>query len=465
MPPLHEVRDEAVTETVSTRPRSPSVATALSCLFPGLGQGYAGRRRAAALFAAPTVVVHLAVLLVAAGGIGQLVSLLIDPTRALAVAALIVLLGLWRLASMGDALRSMGRRGSDARRRGTVVFAVLTAAVIVTHGWAGYVAWSFHEAGEQIFVGEDPISEPSDAPGSPRPTLIPALGLDERPPPFATPESATARVNVLMIGLDSAENRTTMLTDTMIVASVDPETGDIAMVSFPRDIADFPLPDGRTFRGKLNSLYAWAWHRPKEFPDGPLATLAGAVGHLLGIPIQYYAAVDLAGFSRMVDAVGGVTVDNADQINDPTYAWPDGQRGFVLSPGQHRLDGRTALAYVRTRKGVGDSDFTRARRQQQVLLALRLELTKADTIARIPALTKAAAQTVSTSFPTDRIGEFIDLALELDDENVEQVVLGPPYSVRARGPDVTDYRVRLDMDRLAALSIELFGSASRYYGD
>ena len=97
-----------------------------------------------------------------------------------------------------------------------------------------------------------------------------------------------------------------------------------------------------------------------------------------------------------------------------------------------------------------------------MLLALRRELTKPDTIAQIPSLTKAAARTVSTNFPTDRIGEFIDLALELDVKNVEQVVLGPPYSVRARGPDVTDYRVRLDMDRLAALSIELFGSASRY---
>ena len=453
-----------MTDTVHTRPGSPSVATALSFLFPGLGQQYVGRRRAAAIFATPVVVIIAIVLLIAAGSIGQLASLLIDPSRALIVAAVLVFLGLWRLASMGDALRFQEHRGSDAHRRGMVVFAILAAVVIVTHGWAGYVAWSFHDAGEQIFGAGDPML---DAPASARPTFMPtfmpALGPDV-PPPFATPETASARVNMLMIGVDSAENRNTMLTDTMIVVSVDPEAGDIAMVSFPRDIADFPLPDGRTFRGKLNSLYAWAWHRPKEFPDGPLGTLAGAVGHLLGIPIHYYAAIDLAGFERMVDAVGGVTVDNPKQINDPTYAWPNGKRGFVLSPGKHRLDGQTALAYVRTRKGAGDSDFSRARRQQQVLLALRRELTKADTFARIPALTKAAAQTVSTSFPTDRIGEFIDLALELDDKNVKQVVLGPPYSARARGPDVTDYRVRLDMDRLAKLSVDLFGSASRYSG-
>lgn len=453
-----------MTDPISARPRSPSVATALSFLFPGLGQGYAGRRRAAWIFAAPALTVLAALLLVAAGGLGQLVALLLDPTRAAVVAVVAVLLGAWRLVAMGEAAGDLRVRGPAAQRRTTAVFAVLAAIVLASHGWVGYVAWSFHEAGEEIFVGDEqePAADPSGAPVVP--TLIPGLGPDVRPTPFATPETKEARVNVLMIGVDSGENRRTMLTDTMIVVSVDPTTGAIAMVSFPRDIADFPLPDGRTFRGKLNSLYAWAWHRPKEFPDGSLGTLAGTIGHLLGIPIQYYAAIDLGGFSRMIDAVGGVTVDNPKQIDDPTYEWPDGRRGFQLAPGKHRLDGETALAYVRTRKGIGDSDFSRARRQQQVLLALRRELTKADTIARIPQLTNAAARTISTNFPTDRIGEFVELALELDVKNVEQVVLGPPYSKRATGPDVTDYRVRLDMDRLAALSIELFGSASRYYG-
>ena len=95
------------------------------------------------------------------------------------------------------------------------------------------------------------------------------------------------------------------------------------------------------------------------------------------MPIHYYAAIDLAGFRRMIDLVGGVTIDNPKPIIDPRYDWLDGRHGFELSAGKHKLNGANALAYVRSRQGVGDSDFTRARRQQQVLLALRSKLTSA----------------------------------------------------------------------------------------
>ena len=63
----------------------------------------------------------------------------------------------------------------------------------------------------------------------------------------------------------------------------------------------------------------------------------------------------------MIDLVGGVTVDNPKAINDPRYDWLDGRRGFRLTAGKHKLDGDTALAYVRSRQGVGDNDFQRAR--------------------------------------------------------------------------------------------------------
>ncbi len=76
----------------------------------------------------------------------------------------------------------------------------------------------------------------------------------------------------------------------------------------------------------------------------------------------------------MIDAVGGVTVDNPKAINDPRYDWLDGTSGFYLDAGKVHLNGRKALAYVRSRQGIGDTDFTRAARQQQVLVALRNKL-------------------------------------------------------------------------------------------
>ena len=153
----------------------------------------------------------------------------------------------------------------------------------------------------------------------------------------------------------------------MLIASIDPATKDVVMVSFPRDISNFKLWDGRPYSGKLNSLMTYALLHPKEFPDGPINTLTKELGYLLGVPIYYYAAINLDGFKQMVDLVGGVTVTYDQDIFDPSYAWEDAAatHGFVFHAGTHHLDGKTALAFVRSRKA--DSDFARAARQQILL--------------------------------------------------------------------------------------------------
>ena len=117
------------------------------------------------------------------------------------------------------------------------------------------------------------------------------------------------RLNVLLIGMDKGRGRDHALTDTLIVVSLDPVGKSVSMASLPRDLVNVPLGDGRTFGPKLNSLLSYATRHPKDFPAGGTRTLEDAVGALLGIPIHYYATVDLAGFAKMVDAVGGVDVN------------------------------------------------------------------------------------------------------------------------------------------------------------
>ena len=143
-------------------------------------------------------------------------------------------------------------------------------------------------------------------------------------PPFATPASEQSRITILITGVDKTTERTHSLTDTLLVVSVDPATGATSMVSFPRDIARFPLYGGGRTRGKINSLLTYASNNPDAFPDGPLPTVARELGYLLGIPINYYAALDLDGFRRMIDAVGGVKVNVQRAINDSFYNWLDG---------------------------------------------------------------------------------------------------------------------------------------------
>lgn len=451
------------TPSVSTpfrRGRSPYTAGILSFLWPGLGQWYAGRTRTAALFALPVIGIALILLLQAIGSLGQLASLLLTPSSALTVVILIGLLAAWRLLAIADAM-SIGEVRSPLRHRPTVAtFSVLALAVLLMHGAAGYGAWAFYDATSRIFVND----------GSPDGSPLPVAGVTADPDaeyqasPIATPEDSSSRINILLTGIDAASHRTEELTDTLMVVSVDPATGQVAMISFPRDITHFPLYDGGIYDGKINSFMSNARQHPDQYPDGPLTSLVKEMGFLLGAPIHYYAAIDLAGFRRMINLVGGVTVDNPRAIDDPRYDWLDGTHGFKLSAGEHHLDGRRALAYVRSRQGVGDTDFSRARRQQQVLLALREELTKPQNVPQIPGLLDAAGDTIRTNFPSERVGEMIDLAQGIDTETVRQIVLGPRKYADQPPPSTTGgtYELRLKMDVLAALSIEIFGPSSRY---
>jgi LCP family protein required for cell wall assembly len=438
---------------------SPAVAAALSFVWPGLGQWYAGRPREAAIFAVPVAATVLVVLVWLGGGVERALLDLLIPGVAIAFVILVIADGVWRLSSMLHAAQLP--RGREAVRRPptNAIVAALGVVVLVSHVWAAAVGWSLYEASGRMF----PPVVVGPTPG-PSASATPAPSGDFLATPQATPESESARINVLLTGIDSSELRTHALTDTLIVVSVDPTTGETAMVSFPRDIARFRMSDGRLFTGKINSLMTAANNDPARYPDGGLPTLIRELGYLLGVPLHYYAAVDLAGFANLIDAVGGVDIDNPKAINDPTYGgWTDGRVGFRLSAGRHHLDGETALAYARSRRGAGDNDFTRARRQQQLLVALRVRLTDPTLLPRLPSIIDAGSRVVKTNFPRERLDEMLTVAQSIEgEEGITRVVLGPPYAKNPPAGTPGGYQLVLDMERLAKLSIELFGSDSRY---
>lgn len=443
--------------TPPTRRRSATIATALSFLWPGLGQAYAARPRRAILFAVPALAFATLVVWQLVSGIETFALRFLTPTIAASFTLLAVATAVWRILSMGDAIQVTDPR--SWRRPSTLTtFGVLGLVTVLMHGSLAWGLWSVYDAGSKIFTGDDPGSEPGATPNPSN--LFPATPVGTPPPPGE-------RITVLITGIDSQPGRSTNLTDTMIVASMDPDTGETSMVSIPRDLARFELPDGRIYRGKINSLMSYAQRNPDEFPEGPLPALMNALGHIVGVPVPYYAAINLPGFVQMVDAVGGIDIVNQKAINDPRYGgWTDGRPvGFKLAAGPHHLDGQEALAYARSRKGAGDNDFTRARRQQEVLLALRKRLTDPSVIPQIPALIAAAGETVRTNFPPERIGEMLDLAKRVDDGTVDRVVLGPRKY--ADQPPLSEagglYILVPKMDEIARLSIAYYGSDSRYW--
>lgn len=392
------------------------------------------------------------------GGLFAFAAQVIDPSVALTLLILSMIVGVWRLLAMTDTLLMTGGRRAFRSRAGAV-FAALAVVVLLTHGVVGYYAWSFYDAGSKIFVGEPSPDRSTD------PAVSPSQTDDFAATPFATPATPDARITVLFTGIDHTTTRTENLTDTLLIVSLDPTTHKVAMVSFPRDISDFKLWDGSIYHGKINSLMSYAKSHPSKFPEGPLPTLVHELSYLLGTEIHYYAALDIDGFRRMIDAVGGVTVTVDRAINDFRYDWLDGSpHGLHIKAGTQLMDGRLALAYVRSRYGVGDNDFTRAARQQQLLLALRTKMTDSAMIAKLPELLGVAGETIRTNFPPDRIDEMVGIARLIDETAISRTVLQPPkYSIHP--PTNTTggiYKLHLNMDALAALSIQIFGADSTY---
>ena len=267
------------------------------------------------------------------------------------------------------------------------------------------------------------------------------------------------RMNVLLVGIDAGAGRDHALTDSLIVVSVDPVGRSVSMASLPRDLVNVPLGDGRTFAPKLNSLLSYAGRHKDEFPDGGMRTLENAVGSLLGIHIHYYATIDLKGFVKMVDAVGGVDVNVKQALDDPKYGGYGvvGREGWTVDVGQHHFDGKDALAYARIRRSEGQTDFTRQARQQEILLALRSKVVKGGALFSLPSLLDAVGQTISTDLPAERLPDLAVLAGEIPSKRIVRVVVRYPL-VHPAKPGQNKYgAVQLpEIDRILAMATGLF---------
>jgi len=381
-------------------------AAGLSAILPGLGQAFNRRWNLAVLFAVPSLgLLLLAVVLLQVQSTGRLVAWVVAPEVLGALLTLNLLVLAWRLLAVGQAFLDTRRQGPTGRLGvgGIVAIGLLVAIPhLIVYRYGTILGETF----ETIFAGEGLAGESATGP-------VPGDG---------------ERINILLVGVDAAQDRTATLTDTMMVASLDPVGPSVSLLSVPRDLVDTPLGNGNQFGPKLNSLLGYADRHPEEFPDGGLRALQDAIGALLDVPIHYYARIEFEGFITMVDAVGGVDVTVAKGFEDPGY---DGfgfdSRGFSITEGEHHLDGATALAYARSRKAAGESDFTRAARQQQILVAMRDQLAGGGSLLfELPALLGAVGQTVRSDVPVDQLPELAAILDEVDRDEMVSVVIRHP---------------------------------------
>lgn len=241
------------------------------------------------------------------------------------------------------------------------------------------------------------------------------------------------------------------------MASYFPERDKLTMISIPRDTGRLPLYKGGTYPNRINSFLGYAKGNAALFPEGPIVALMRELGYVLGTRITLYAATNLDGLPQAVDAVGGVDVVLNRPIADPGF-------NLFLEPGPYHLDGRSVMPYVRSRHGPNNSDYQRARRQQDVLKALATRVQDPAVLVRLPEVMDALARVVRTNVPREGTSTLLTILRRANDATTEHLVLSPPdYANRIPPAEVNGrYMTQLDMSAIRALSLRLFGTYSRY---
>jgi LCP family protein required for cell wall assembly len=271
--------------------------------------------------------------------------------------------------------------------------------------------------------------------------------------------SGSDRVMILVMGIDrrAGEEERGYRTDTMLLVSIDPATHSAAMLSIPRDLwVTIPGFDENTINTAnwLGDSY--------DYPGGGPALAVKTVEYNLGVNIDYYVRLDFTAFEAMIDAIGGVDVVNQTDIEDDEY--PNGSYGyepFYLAAGPQHLNGHDALRYARTRHN--STDIDRARRQQEVVMAVRDRVLNLgmlpSLIVQAPGLYQKLNDSIWTNLTLDQMVSLALLAQDIPRENIKSGVIDYRYVLEGQTETGKDVLIP-QRDKIRQLRDELFNSGS-----
>lgn len=438
----------------------PWLAAVASALIPGVGQFLAGNSRRGRILIIIDVVI-LAVLIFLFRDKVAVLTAWIQPTSlALMMVGNILLFG-YRIWAADDAYRTAKGRTDDSIRpsSGAVLVGAFGLAVILLtpHVVFGYYDLVQYDLITSVFSSDTASDAGTSATTAPSTsgTAAPASATGSTNPGQASPSTSSAavadgpilwdgldRLNILLIGGDFGEGRTGIRTDTMITVSIDPATGEAAMFSVPRNWTQSPLPDGmgvwdcQCYPELINELWVAGEQFPDNFP-GPGTpsenAVKGVISEFLGIPIHYYAMVNLDGFVDIVDALGGVDIFVPSKVVDEEYPNEDGTsyERVEIDQGLQHLDGHLALAYSRTRNQ--DSDYFRMNRQRCVIEAMMEQANPTSLLLNFGKLADVVKNTVTTDIPIDTLPALVELIPDMDMDSVVSVRFIPPeYHLKYR---------------------------------
>ena len=226
------------------------------------------------------------------------------------------------------------------------------------------------------------------------------------------------RLNILLLGIRGVNDPNGgLLTDTLMVMSVKPQTGEVALISIPRDLyVEMPYSD---HKNKINEAYALGIKNDKHWKGG-LKYSKEAIADVTGLDIHYAVSIDFEAFKEMIDTLGGITIT----LDKPFSETNQFEEGIIELPaGCQIIDGDTALLFVRAR--FSSSDFDRARRQQQVLLAVKEKAFGLGVVSnpvKIISILNSIGNHVRTDIELWEIQELAVMSNRLDTSNIKRKV-------------------------------------------
>ena len=509
---------------MSTNP-SPALAAFLSFIFPGIGQIYAGEIRKGLIWVLPMLLFIVAIIWLLLGGTSAMIGLVASTQSRVALLVLNFAFFLYHVAAMIDAYQIARReqmRGFGSPRAAPILLAALVAVTMVLHGVPEVIGIDVNNTLRNL-IGDRPDDvlppppsfgpEPSAGPTlTPAPTESPTAtpGTSGSPTPSGSglptaepsrtplppidlgdwPMAADGRLNLLLVGTDSRSETgvddNSLRTDSMILLSVEIQSGKAAIFSFPRNMCtpsidgscgpvggDSRYPDwlqlslppesaaaypNGIFPDMLNALWRRAAERADRFPgsEGVGAecaqdfecsrgwrALTGTIQQLSGATIDGVIAVNLKGFVALVENLpeecpsgdaraaltnarcyGGVWLDVPTAVHDDRYHTSTQRLITVdIKKGCQFFDGEMALAYSRARHET--SDYDRSRRQQYVLTQIRRQLDPLALLPHIPALLQVADQNLFMTIGESDISNLAQVASRVDADRIYRYDFAP----------------------------------------
>jgi LCP family protein required for cell wall assembly len=271
------------------------------------------------------------------------------------------------------------------------------------------------------------------------------------------------RYNILLLGGDAGPDRLGLRPDSLSVASVDADTGQVVLFGIPRNLEQVPFVEGSPLYGPfpngydcgddclIDYLYTYGHEHPELYPEAEaqgskpgVEAMRDAAEGVTGLTIQYYVLIDMQGFSELIDALGGIDITVAERVPLGSNQYDDGSHapaiGYIEAGPQH-MDGATALWYARSRYAT--TDYSRMARQREVQEAIIAQANPANVLTNFSAIAKAGAQVVSTDIPEGMLSHFVDLGSKARELPVISIDFVPP-EVDVVNPDFAAIRAQVE---------------------